>query len=360
MKESLAKNVTVSTGLSAYDLQAPAKNLYPDRHAAAQFAAARRAAQSRRRRALAHHHLDHRLRLRRDGLGAGRPAHRQHDLFGARPQVAPYLTLGEEDTVTFEAEAAAQGFEDLNATATLRLLQKTMRKEETALLGGNASLALGTPARADALSASGTGATLPAATYSVIVVALTFEGYRNSSARRRRRHDEDHHRQRRQHLYAERRLLDAQRQRDAGGDARPDADRDRARSSTAPSPTPGTSAPPAPRPCRRSPRSTARPSARRSLTGQQAATAITADNSRNATLAFDGLLTVGFNPANSAYVQALATGTGGNRHVPHRLRPRLGRRDRQHAGRRCGTTIGCRRRCSTSTRRSRRTSPPSA
>ena len=29
MKESLAKTVTVSTGLNAYDLQAPAKNLYP-------------------------------------------------------------------------------------------------------------------------------------------------------------------------------------------------------------------------------------------------------------------------------------------------------------------------------------------
>ncbi len=82
--------------------------------------------------------------------------------------------------MTFEAEAAAQGYEDLNATATLRLLQKTMRKEETALLGGNTSLALGTPA-APSLSASGTGATLPAATYSVIVVALSFEGYRNSS-----------------------------------------------------------------------------------------------------------------------------------------------------------------------------------
>ena len=29
MKASLAKNVTISTGLTAYDLQAPAKNLYP-------------------------------------------------------------------------------------------------------------------------------------------------------------------------------------------------------------------------------------------------------------------------------------------------------------------------------------------
>src|SRR6202046_4485248 len=29
MKDSLAKNVTISTGLTFYDLQAPAKNLYP-------------------------------------------------------------------------------------------------------------------------------------------------------------------------------------------------------------------------------------------------------------------------------------------------------------------------------------------
>jgi hypothetical protein len=45
--------------------------------------------------------------------------------------------------------------------------------------------------------------------------------------------------------------------------------------------------------------------------GQQAATVIAADNSRNPTLAFDGLLTVGFNPINNAYVQALASGTAG-------------------------------------------------
>jgi hypothetical protein len=63
---------------------------------------------------------------------------------------------------------------------TMRLLQKTMLKEEMALLGGNTSLALGTPAT-PTLAAAGSGATLPALTYSVIVVALTLEGYRNSS-----------------------------------------------------------------------------------------------------------------------------------------------------------------------------------
>src|SRR5438045_9336919 len=63
---------------------------------------------------------------------------------------------------------------------TFRLLQKLMLKEEMAILAGNATLQLGTPAT-PVLSASGSGATLPAATYSVIVVALTLEGYQNSS-----------------------------------------------------------------------------------------------------------------------------------------------------------------------------------
>src|SRR5438045_327511 len=55
-----------------------------------------------------------------------------------------------------------------------------MLKEEMAILAGNASLMLGTPS-SPTLSASGTGATLPAATYFVKVVALTLEGYQNTS-----------------------------------------------------------------------------------------------------------------------------------------------------------------------------------
>ncbi len=47
-----------------------------------------------------------------------------------------------------------------------------------ALLSGNATLQLGTPV-APSASAAGTGGTLPAITYSIIVVALTGEGWRN-------------------------------------------------------------------------------------------------------------------------------------------------------------------------------------
>ena len=62
MKESLTKNVTLATGLTAYDLGAGEESL-SDRHAAQEFAAARRPASARRRGALAHDHLDHRLGL---------------------------------------------------------------------------------------------------------------------------------------------------------------------------------------------------------------------------------------------------------------------------------------------------------
>src|ERR1700733_7658974 len=179
MKESLAKNVPVSTGLTAYDLQAPAKNLYPTitplRNSLPRVARLNPGDAAHWRSIFGTTGSGF------DAMGWVPEGQRSASMsYQAVLNTAPYLTLGEEDTVTFEAEAAAQGFEDINATATLRILQKTMRKEEHALMGGNTSLALGTPG-APTLTASGTGATLPSATYSVIVVGLTFEGYSNSS-----------------------------------------------------------------------------------------------------------------------------------------------------------------------------------
>jgi hypothetical protein len=62
----------------------------------------------------------------------------------------------------------------------MRLLQKLFTKEERGLIGGNASLALGTTPT-PTLSASGSGATLPTLTYSVICVAMTFEGWKSQT-----------------------------------------------------------------------------------------------------------------------------------------------------------------------------------
>ncbi len=306
--EALAKAVTVATGLSAYDLQAPAKNLYPVitplRNAIPRVQRASPGDAARWRT------ISSIIGSGFDAMGWVPEGQRSASMsYQAALQVAPYMTLGEEDTVTFEAEAAAQGFEDIDATATLRLLQKTMRKEEAGLLGGNASLALATPS-APSLSASGTGATLPAATYSVIVVALSFEGYRNSS------------------LSAGLATVKTITGNDGatytlnGGSSMKSANATQAVTlgqnlfATVPLvngavayawfvgaagsetlqaiTTINSVAISAPL-----------------LAGQQAASAITADCSRNPTLAFDGLLTTGFNPANNAYIQTLSAGVAG-------------------------------------------------
>ena len=93
---------------------------------------------------------------------------------------ATYATMGTEDSVTDEAKFAANGLEDEEALIQLRSLYKLMQIEEAQLLWGNASNALSAPS-APTLSAAGSGATLPALTYSVICVALTGNGYLNAT-----------------------------------------------------------------------------------------------------------------------------------------------------------------------------------
>lgn len=93
---------------------------------------------------------------------------------------AAYKGIGIEDNVDFEAQYAGQGFEDIRALAAKVGLQALMLGEELLLLGGNGTVALGvTPT--PSLTGSTTGGTMTATTKSVICVALTLEGYVNSS-----------------------------------------------------------------------------------------------------------------------------------------------------------------------------------
>lgn len=308
-KAALAnKSITISSGFSTYDLIGPAKNIYPTitplRNSLARVQRQFPGDAARWRSIFSITGSGF------DAMGWIPEGQRSASLsYAAQSLTAPYVTLGEEDSVTFEAEAAAQGFEDINSMATLRVLQKTMRKEESALLGGNISVALGTPP-APTLSATGTGATLPSATYSVIVVGLTFEGYRNSSVNLG--------------IATAKTITgnDGNTYTLNGGSSMRSANATQAitlgqvLSATVPvvngavayawfvglvgSETLQTI--------------TTINSATFSsplTSGQQPATAVTADCSRNPGLAFDGLLTDGFNPATSSYVNALATGTAG-------------------------------------------------
>ena len=172
------KAISTGTGLVAYDLQAPAKNLYPVNTPIIKSlprvgGGIGLATNWKQVNALNGSGFNNTGWVP-EGQRAGQMS------YSTSNKAASYATIGEEDQVTYEAISAGQGFEDVKATMVMRLLQKMMLKEEAAVLFGNTSVQLGTPT-APTLSASGSGTTLTNTTYSVIVVALTMEGMRNSS-----------------------------------------------------------------------------------------------------------------------------------------------------------------------------------
>lgn len=303
--------VTQATGLVAFDLQAPAKNLYPvitllGKSIPRVAGKGGTATNWRQVTSIVGSGYDN-IGFVPEGQRAGAMS------LNASNKAASYVTLGEEGALTFEAYSAAEGFEDERSRSSIRTLQKAMLKEEIAILGANASLALGTPA-APTLAAAGTGATLPAATYSVIVVALTLEGYLGSSI---------------SGGVATQKTVTGQ---DGmtftlnGGSSNKSTNATQAvtlgQTLTATATTiqgalayawyVGTAGSEILQAITTvNSASFAAPLA----TGTQAATAITADNSKNANTAFDGLLTTALNPANGAYVKDLkgATLTGSGR-----------------------------------------------
>src|SRR6201993_5099732 len=176
--EMLAKTISTATGLLAYDLQAPAKNLYPFvtpiRNVMPRVGGGTGTATNWRQ-------VNAIIGSGFDAMGWVPEGQRSGQMsYSTSTKTSTFITIGEEDAATFEAISAGRTFEDVQAMMAFRLLQKMMLKEEMAILAGNATLTLGTPST-PTLSASGSGATLPAATYFVKVVALTLEGYQNSS-----------------------------------------------------------------------------------------------------------------------------------------------------------------------------------
>src|ERR1700751_1338295 len=169
---------STATGLLAYDLQAPAKNLYPFvtpiRNVMPRVGGGTGSATNWRQ-------VNSIIGSGFDSMGWVPEGQRSGQMsYSTSTKTSTFITIGEEDAATFEAISAGRTFEDIQATMAFRLLQKMMLKEEMAILAGNASLQLGTPST-PTLSASGAGPTLPAATYFVKVVGLTLEGYQNSS-----------------------------------------------------------------------------------------------------------------------------------------------------------------------------------
>jgi hypothetical protein len=181
--DEIAKaTISTGTGLVAYDLQAPAKNLYPVvtplRNVIPRVGGGTGTATNWRQ-------VNAIIGSGFDAMGWVPEGQRSAQMtYNTSNKSASFVTIGEEAAATYEAISAGVHFEDVQARMTFRLLQKMMLKEEMAILAGNAGasnggISLGT-CPTPTTSASGTGATLTAGDYYVKCVALTLEGFQNA------------------------------------------------------------------------------------------------------------------------------------------------------------------------------------
>ena len=181
--DAIAKAISTGTGLVAYDLQAPAKNLYPFitplRNVIPRVGGGTGTATNWRQ-------VNAIIGSGFDAMGWVPEGQRSGQMsYSTSNKSATYVTIGEEDAATYEAISAGVHFEDIQSRMTFRLLQKMMLKEEMAILAGNAGasaggISLGTPGTVSVSAIANTGSLLTTATYYVQVVALTLEGYQNS------------------------------------------------------------------------------------------------------------------------------------------------------------------------------------
>src|ERR1700728_2010036 len=116
--DQIAKTISTSTGLVAYDLQAPAKNLYPFvtpiRNAIPRIGGGTGTATNwRQGTALGGSGVD--------AMGGVPEGQRSGQMsYTTASKSAGYVTIGEEDAATYEAISAGRHFEDIQARMTCR------------------------------------------------------------------------------------------------------------------------------------------------------------------------------------------------------------------------------------------------
>ena len=176
-KSTFSQNGSATSGLTFYDLEVGAKFLYPVLTPLRNMiprVSGRGGIQANWRAVTAVNTGGLRI-----GVSGGNRGGVQ--AISTQDYTAAYKGIGIESNVDFEAQYAAENFDDVRAIAAKVGLESLMLGEEQMLLGGNSSaVALGTTPT-PALTPSSSGGSLATATYSVICVALTLDGYLNGS-----------------------------------------------------------------------------------------------------------------------------------------------------------------------------------
>lgn len=163
---------SATTGITAYDLEAPAKKLYPV------ITPLRNRIPRVSGRGGIQANWKAITGINTSKVGAGVSQGNRGGVISTTTvdKNAVYRGIGLEDYVTFEADYSAEGFDNVKALAVEGLLRSVMIQEEILTLGGNSSIALGTTPT-PTTSTSTSGGSLAAATYNVICVAMTLEAY---------------------------------------------------------------------------------------------------------------------------------------------------------------------------------------
>jgi len=170
--KSFVQPSTATTGLQAYNLEAPSKKLYPVltplRNSIARVGGSY--AIQANWKAITNVNVNNVRAGVAEGKRGGVISHAQSEYFAA------FRGYGLENNVTFEANYAAKNYEDVKALAVQQTLEATMIQEERLILGGNTSVTMGKTGTPTVVAAD-TGGTLAAGTWSVICVALGLQAY---------------------------------------------------------------------------------------------------------------------------------------------------------------------------------------
>ena len=170
--KAYTQSAVATTGLTAYDLEAPAKLLFPvitPLRNSLPRVSGKGGIQANWRAVTA---INSTTIL--PGISGGNRGAVTTDTVAN--YTAAYKGLGLEQSVTFEADYAGENFEDVKALAVENLLKSLMVAEEKVILGGNASLALANTGTIT-LSSSNQATGFANTSMGVGCVALTFEGY---------------------------------------------------------------------------------------------------------------------------------------------------------------------------------------
>jgi len=168
------------SGITAYDLEAPAKLLFPVLTPLRNMiprVAGKGGIQANWRAVTG-------INVNNQSLGVSEGNRGGVTATTVKDYLAVYVELGLEDSVTWKAQYAAQGFDDVLALATDNLLKSTMIGEEQLILAGQGTFGLGlTPQPSCTPIATLGSLTNAASPYTVYCVALNYWGYKRSTLR---------------------------------------------------------------------------------------------------------------------------------------------------------------------------------